>query len=306
MDSNKGKFGASLVRVLLWPLSKMPLGFHRACGKGLGWLLGSVVRYRRDVVMTNLSRSFPDKKYAELSDICKRFYKHMGCIFTEAIWFGGCTKGKRLDKTGIVRMHGTGLLNSFLDSGKSVFVMYSHMGNWELIGGYGHYSPDVPQHFGEHNVCVIYRRLSSPVWDKFIARNRVAPLQDPDGFEGMIETFQVLRYILSHRNEPKLYNFNGDQFPYSSSSCVDVGEFMHQPTLSMDGAPALARKLGMPLVYMSMFVREDGGYDATFRLIAEDSSKLSVKELLQRYYAMLEADLDEQPWNYLWTHKRWK
>ena len=29
-------------------------------------------------------------------------------------------------------------------------------------------------------------------------------------------------------------------------------------------------------------------------------------ELMQRYYRLLEEDIQKQPWNYLWTHKRWK
>ncbi len=27
---------------------------------------------------------------------------------------------------------------------------------------------------------------------------------------------------------------------------------------------------------------------------------------MRRYYKLLEADIEAQPWNYLWTHNRWK
>ena len=65
----KGKhtFGASLVRVLLWPVSILPLGFHRSCGRAVGRIAGSLLGYRRDVVLTNISRCFPEMNYDEVS-----------------------------------------------------------------------------------------------------------------------------------------------------------------------------------------------------------------------------------------------
>ena len=87
---------------------------------------------------------------------------------------------------------------------------------------------------------------------------------------------------------------------------MEVSDFMGQPTKSMDGAVALARKLGMSVVYLGMKCREDGGYTVSFSLIAEDASAMTAREMLDEYYRLLEKDLREQPWNYLWTHKRWK
>ena len=131
-------------------------------------------------------------------------------------------------------------------------------------------------------------------------------LDDPEHYEGMVESFNILRYALRHRDEKKLYNFITDQHPYSKSSCVDVDDFMGQPTKSMDGAVSLAHKLGMSVVYLGMKCREDGGYTMHFSLIAEDASTVTAREMLDSYYSLLEKDIREQPWNYLWTHKRWK
>jgi len=40
--------------------------------------------------------------------------------------------------------------------------------------------------------------------------------------------------------------------------------------------------------------------------IAENASESTVSDIMTQYYKLLEEDLREQPWNYLWTHKRWK
>ena len=102
------------------------------------------------------------------------------------------------------------------------------------------------------------------------------------------------------------YNIVTDQYPYSDSSKVRVSDFMHQPTWSMDGAPALAHKLGMAVLYLRMREMEDGNYEMTFVPICKDARQMEEKDILDRYYALLQEDIEEQPWNYLWTHKRWK
>ncbi len=306
MSNRTGKIGGTILRGLIRPFSLLPLGVHRACGRAVGRFLGNILRYRRDVVMINLAKSFPEKKYDELMAIRRRFYEHLGTVACEAVWFGGCTSPERLRRSHIAEIENTSLLNRYYDEGKSVFVMYSHSGNWELIGGYVSYAYAEPMKFSEKDICVVYRRLASPAWNHFIGENRKAPLDDRKHYEGMIESYSALRYILRHRNERKMYNFIADQFPYTSSSCVDVGTFLSQHTLSMDGAAAMARKLAMPLLYMGMTLKEDGNYRIYYRTIAEDASQFSVRELLTRYYSMLEEDIRLQPWNYLWTHKRWK
>ena len=184
--------------------------------------------------------------------------------------------------------------------------MYSHNGNWELIGGYVSYAYGEPLQIPENDICVIYRRLSNAAWDYFMGINRTAPLADRRNYEGMVETFSALRFILRHRGRTMLYNFITDQFPYSASSCVPVGNFLGQETLSMDGAVTLAHRLSLPLLYMGMRVKEDGNYLIRYSIIAEDASQHDPAQMLRKYYDLLEADIREQPWNYLWTHKRWK
>lgn len=306
MKSKKGYIGCFAIRCLTRPLAVLPLSFHRACGRFFGRMAGNLFAYRKDVVMINIARSFPEKKYAELKDICRRFYGHFGKLIAETIWFGAGNFRGRVRKSHIVEISNPELINSLYDKGKSIFALGSHSGNWELIGGYPHYAYSEPLKFGEKDICVVYRALSSPAMDRFMALNRTAALGDSKGYEGMIESYSALRHALKHRDDLMLYNFITDQYPYSESSAIGVSEFMSQPTLSMDGAAALSHRLGMAAVYLGMKEMEDGNYRITYRLIAEDASTMSVREIMDKYYEFLEQDIREQPWNYLWTHKRWK
>ena len=90
------KLGTYVIGAFMRVLSALPLGFHYAWSGVLAWLARDVVRYRRELVMMNLARSFPDKKYKELKQISKLFYRHFGEIISEAVWFGGCRNPKRL------------------------------------------------------------------------------------------------------------------------------------------------------------------------------------------------------------------
>lgn len=295
--------GYLALKLFLKPLSLLPLSTLRKLGEGIGRFLGSVVKYRRDVVMVNLSRSFPQMKYWDLDTVCDDFYRHFGRVVAETLWFGSCD-AEKLRKSGIVRMENPEILNKAVADGKSVFVMTSHMGNWELMGGYLCYSPDIC--LKQENVCVVYKEQASGAFQKFMAENRMAPVEDKKSFDGMVETYSILRHAIRNRHKSIVYNFIMDQHPYTDASKVKVDDFMHQETFSMDGAPALAAKFHMPAVYLGMTEDENHNYIWRYEIIAEDASQMSELEILNNYYKLLQRDLEAQPWNYLWTHKRWK
>ena len=95
------KIAVNIVRGILVVMSKLPLKFHYFMGDIFAWLARSVFRYRYDVVMVNLSRSFPDMKYGALKLLAKDFYRHFGEIVAETIWFSG-SNYRRLHDSGIV------------------------------------------------------------------------------------------------------------------------------------------------------------------------------------------------------------
>ena len=297
--------GGRLIHILTRPLAALPLGFHRACGRAFGRFLGRTVRYRRDVVIANLSRSFPEKKYDELSSICDRFYEHLATVFCEAIWFGG-QSAEKLKASGIVRMTNPEVLNGYASEGRSVCVMAAHNGNWELYGGYLCYSPDIPLKLREKDVVVVFKKQTSGAWDSFMGWNRRAPLDDREHFEGMVETRSVMRHAVTHRHEFKIYNFITDQYPYSPRGIVEDVSFMHQTARAMTGAAAVAHAAGMAVLYLNMAVTDEGNYTMTYTEICPDASQEAPETIVRRFYALLEKDLEKQPFNYLWTHKRWK
>ena len=255
--------------------------------------------------MTNLARSFPTKTYEELQAISKRFYLHFATIFTEMIWFSACRgpKGReRLHNSHIVEFTNPEVFNRLYSGARQVMVLQAHTGNWELTGGYLQYSYGEPIAMEAKAIAVTYRSISSKTWDGVMAQVRPTPVLDL-GFEGYVETNEVLRFMMERKERKYTYTFITDQYPYNMSGAGIT--FMHQPTVTLLAAAKIAVKLDMALVYLRFECREEGGYRMTFVPLAEHAGGQDPLALMQQYYKLLEEDLEKQPWNYLWTHKRW-
>lgn len=288
-------------------LALQPLKMHYFWGRCLSWFVSGPMHYRRDVVMINLARSFPEKKYSELRKIADDFYKHFGDLFAETFWFAGSHDTKRLRDSHICEMEHADVLNRLYNDCPGVIVLTSHLGNWELTGGILNYvyAPDKVD-FGEKNTTVVYKELSNSFWDKVFGDNRCAPIAKENKETCYVESRKILRFVIAHRNEKRLYIFPTDQCPYKYASAHTVDNFMHQPTLTMTGGAALAHKFGFAVVYMAFKKKEDFGYKMSFREICPDASKFTPEDIMNKFYSYLEEDVNAQPENYLWTHKRWK
>lgn len=296
-----------LVKSLLRLLSRLPLKTLYGVGRSVARLLEKRIRYREADVLINLSRCFPEKKYGEIKDIKHKFYQHLGEVLAETVWFGGCRNPERLRKQHLVEIENPEEINRLYEVSPSVMVLMSHAGNWELIGGTGSYDySGNPTHIAEDNYFVVYLRQSSKMWDDIMRENRTAPLLDRKGYQGYIEARNVVRRVYELKDRKIFYNFITDQHPYFDAPDFLKVEFMHQECTTMKGAAELARKFGMSVCFLSMRQEERGRYKVNYRTICDDASQLTAETIMKQYYKLLEADIEAQPWNYLWTHRRWK
>ena len=299
------KLLVNLVRGLMVALSKLPLRFHYFMADILAWLLRKVLRYRYSTVMINLSRSFPDRKYKEIDRMAKDFYRHLGEIFAEAIWFGGSSY-KRLHDSGIVTVTNPEELNELFLSTPSMTVLSTHCGNWELMGGFLGYRTLSGEKVAicEEDIRVVYKKLSSPVSDEVFKRNRVAPLERV-GTSCEIESMNILRHAVSNRDKRLVYIYPTDQAPYWKAAKHPIGEFMHQQTNVMFGSVGVACKMSHSVMYMKMKRVERGRYEMTLIPICRNASEMTPEQIMRKYYDLLEQEINETPHNWLWTHKRW-
>ena len=299
------KLLVNISRGFLKMLSLFPLKFHYFMGGILSWLLGKVGKYRYSVVLVNLSRSFPQKKYGEIKRIARDFYRHLGDIIAETIWFSGSSH-KRVHKSNIVSVANPELVSEYFNNSPSMTVLSTHCGNWELMGGFFAFPNGGHEYsFDEHNIKVVYKKLSNPVSDEVFRRNRVSPLKEV-GTTCEVESSNILRYALSHRDQKLIYIYPADQAPYYHRGRHPIGMFLNQPTDAMQGSMGVACKMGHAVVYMKMKHVRRGHYEMSFIPLCDDASKIPADELLRKYYDCLEEEINETPHNWLWSHKRWK
>ena len=70
---------------LLYLISLLPMWLLYGLSDGLAFLLYTLIRYRRGVVVSNLTIAFPEKTDAERSAIARRFYRNFTDNFIETI-----------------------------------------------------------------------------------------------------------------------------------------------------------------------------------------------------------------------------
>ena len=312
MKEREGKvsFMASILGGFFALKGKLPLGYHYFWGRVVSWVLEKVLHYRRDVVIVNLSRSFPEKKYHEISAIAHEFYLHVGRLFAETVWLAGCRgeRGrKRIHRVMPVRYADCAAINAQFGPAPSLFLFNSHLGNWDLLGGFPCYcyDPENPLLIKPEHIVVVYKKQSSRVWDEVFGLIRCGAMRGT-GFNGYVESSGILRYMITHRSDKKIYIFNADQYPYYNAVGKDLPSFLNQPTKVMTGGIALARKMSLPVSYLRKERDADGRYVWSFVPICADASEMDENEIIARYYALLEEDIRKDPAQYLWSHKRWK
>ena len=299
------KFGVKILRALVKVVGSLPLKVHYWFAGFITWIMRDVMKYRYDVVMTNLARSFPKTKYSQLKRIADDVYKHLGEVFVEAIWFGA-SNYKRLYDSEIVTITNPEVFNQIFQKAPNTTMLFSHSGNWELLGGILGFKTSTGEKlaFEERQINVVYKELHSKFSDDFFKLNRVNALET-EGPERTIETKKILRYAIKNKDNKSLYVYIADQFPYASKNYV-VGQFLNQHTLGMLGGAGVAHKLAHGVVYLKMKRVERGRYEMTFIPICEDASLMAPEDIMRKYYDLLEEEIRETPHNWLWTHKRWK
>lgn len=281
---------------------------ENVCTYLLKGLIQHVFRYRRDVARTNLEHSFPGRSPQEIRRMEDDFYRHFAEILREAVRFGRYSgpKGKeRLRRSGLCTIEAPEAHAGAFRRMNGMMVLTSHCGNWELLGGWFAYAPEGSLGYTERDIAVVYKRLSSDFWERVMTRRRLGPLRGT-GFDGYVESRNVLRYALEHKDRKKVFVFPTDQYPYKGAARHETDDFLHQRTLTMTGGAALAHKLGMGVVYHGSECIGGGRYRWKFITICEDASTMEPTDIMNEYYRLLQQDIEAQPWNWLWTHKRWK
>lgn len=284
-----GAIGYYLALPFLYGIALLPFPLLYLLSDVLRFVLFTVIGYRKEVVLTNLRKSFPHKSELEIQAIASRFY----------VWF--CDLALETIKTltiapGIVRrrvsLEGAEILREFAARNQSIVIVLGHFGNWELAGARYSAEPGLPQ------LYVIYHPLQNKRFDSLMHRMRT---RHGTKLYTMRETSKAM---LRDRHLNTATAFIADQTP--SPERAYWLTFLNQDTPVFQGTEALAKKLGYPVVYISITRPRRGHYSMRVEVLVANPATTSDGEITKVHTRRLEQDIENYPDLWLWTHRRWK
>lgn len=253
-------------------------------------LVFHVIRYRRRVVRTNLLRSFPEKDIKAIKSIERDFYRDLCDQFVEA------PKMMRMGQDGFrerMDFADTSLAQRLYEQKKNVFFAIPHSGNWEWFG------KTMPL-LSSHRALAVYKKIKNPAFDRLMLemRTRDCPLE-------MVEANFALKRLAQLRNEPNAVLMMADQSPRGVDSDYWT-EFLHQETCWFMGLERIAKMLDYAVVFVDMRRTGRGRYAVSFDLLVDDPKAMGKNEIMERYVRRVEQFIQDNPDNWLWSHRRWK
>ncbi len=279
-----------MLRVFLQIFRLVPFWALYLLSDALAFLLHRIVGYRRKVIVDNLQRAFPEKKEAEIRKITRATYRNLTDVTLETLK-SFTTNLSEIDRR--APCINPEVVNQYLDRGQSIILTGSHLGNWEYTG------LSMPPQFHGATVTA-YKPVKNKSMDAYInqARSRA-------GME-MVAMDEMFKAIRKRAAEPTVFILLADQSPSSRKSAHWV-EFMGQETASLPGADVLGRKFGMPVLYYRVLrTTRRGFYEIEFIELCTDPTTATEMDITKTYARHLEADIRQQPEQWLWSHKRWK
>lgn len=266
-------------------LSRLPMGALYAFAAFLYFLAYYVVRHRHRVIDEQLTKVFPTLSAVERSRIHKRFLRNFCDVLVEVLKSVSMTEA---DMNAHVRMLNVEAARHYLDAGKSVMLVTSHLCNWEwllqamaLQLGYPLDAAYKPLHdqWAE--------RLMLRVRSRFGAR--------------LIPAKELLADFLRRRGIVRALAMNADQAPVSTDKRYWT-VFLGQDTAFYIGAEQIARATRLPLIYVSMRRVGRGRYEGELRPLWDGREVVEPHVITERYARTCELDVLRNPADWLWSY----
>lgn len=268
--------------------ARLPLGVLYVLSSALAMLLHRVLRYRLAVVRENIAAAFPAMSPEQRRRTERGFYRHLADLAVEVI---AASSMPRALFTSRVRLHNADEFRAVLAEHKGpVLVMAIHQGNWEWMLHAAALALDIPIH-------AVYKPLHSARWDVFAYDlrsrfgSRPLPMQS------------VLRTVLRKRHEQAAYAIVADQ---SASRQGYWTRFLGRDAAFYRGTERMARAVDAPVVFIQCLRLGRGRYEARFHTLSTPPHPAADHAITERYIALAERCIREQPETYLWSSRRWR
>ncbi len=277
-----------IVYGLFWLISLLPLRVLYVISDGIYGIMFYVVKYRRNVVMQNLARAFPEKTEQERIKIAKKFYHNLIDTFIETIKMITASRAYLAKRF-------TGNWEVFRDlegPGKSVQFHLGHTFNWEWANAV------IPGNIGVP-FLVVYMPVASKIFERLFCN-----LRSRHGTV-LLRATKMAADFMPYRHSRYLMALASDQNPGNPAGSWWF-RFLNQPTPFLKGPARNAVYHDTAVVFGHFRKTGRGRYEAVLTLVEKNASRLTEAELTGQFVSYLEAVIRQYPDMWLWSHRRWK
>lgn len=270
-------------------ISYLPFGALYGVSNFIAFVLHRVVQYRKEVILTNLRRSFPEKPEAELEDIRKKFYRNFADIIVES--FKSLSISEKTMRKHF-KLLNPEVFEKLYGNEKGVIVVMGHYTNFEWTAM--SFPLLVPQ-----PGFAVYHKLKNKRFSQ-----KVVEIREQFGLKlfPMAETYP---FMLNNPVKAPFYIFMADQSPHKGKIKYYT-PFLNQDTPVHLGVENLAKKCDLAVVFIDIQRVKRGYYEVTAELLFEDAQSTDQYEITKTHVRALEKVIEQKPEDWLWSHKRWK
>ncbi len=247
--------------------------------------------YRKEVIIQNLEKCFPEKSDTEIKKLLSAIYKNLTDNIVEGI------KAFTMTRKQIVKRHkilNPELLNDYYESGQSIIAVTGHYCNWE----WGSLSASLQT---DYNVVGLYKPLSNKWIDSFMRWSRTRCGTTMASINETTSTFKKLK------NTPTVFLMAADQSPGNKYKDKAYWiNFLGRDTAFLHGPEKHAKTNDYIVVYIDVQRKKRGYYTIELSVLADNPTTLKNGEITNRFAKKLESVIYKEPANWLWSHRRWK
>jgi KDO2-lipid IV(A) lauroyltransferase len=248
-----------------------------------------IVRHRHQVIADQLAKVFPTKPEAERNAIHRRYLKNFCDVLVEVLKSVSMSPD---DMVAHVQIRNIEEARKYLDAGKSVMLVTSHLCNWEwLLQG-------VALQLG-YPLDAAYK----PLHDQWAERLMLG-VRSRFGAR-LIPAKELLADFLRRRGVVRALAMNADQAPVSTDKRYWT-QFLGLDTAFYIGAEQIARATRLPLMYVSMRRVRRGYYEGVLHVLWDGREAVEPNGITERYARTCEVDVLKSPADWLWSYRRWR
>ncbi|MCK5655223.1 MAG: hypothetical protein KAI03_02875, partial [Candidatus Aureabacteria bacterium] len=275
----------------LFTVKHLPWKLVVCLGRSLGKFAFHIVKYTRKRTLDNLTKVFGQEKTdREIFQIAKNVYKNIGITALEFPKMSSMTD-KEFFSTVDYEKKQIDFLWSLLDKKKGVIFASAHMGNWEMLAGFG-------ARLG-FKMSVLYKPSTNPylnkIWFGLRGKNQLIDIT---------ENLQVVTKRL-RANEVMCILFDEN----ARKRGVKLN-FLGRPASTYKGPAYFSLRTGCPIVCLYFIRGEDGKHKFIIeRTIYPKRSKDLEKDIIKimnEMNASLELMIKRYPDQWNWIYKRWE